>query len=219
MRLYLIAPLVGLLATACASAQAKGSSDKPSLGVPPPPPHVVELPAEPLEPVGEITSAPTGTSPSASRSSRPAAPKPQPGEAKPEAKGDNPPTAPPPTTPEPAPALPPPPSPQLRTPQTADTSAAEKTVRTTIDRAKNTLSTVDFGPLSNERKKAYNDAKLFLQQAEDALKEGNIVFAQAVATKAETLAHELAGRWPLGSRPVALALGPTTAAAKPRLGF
>jgi len=48
--------------------------------------------------------------------------------------------------------------------------------------------------LSNERKKAYKDAQLFLQQAEDALKDGNIVLAQAVATKAETLARELAGR-------------------------
>jgi hypothetical protein len=35
---------------------------------------------------------------------------------------------------------------------------------------------------------------LFLQQAEDALKDGNIVFAQAVATKAEKLARELASR-------------------------
>ena len=52
----------------------------------------------------------------------------------------------------------------------------------------------NFGPLSNERKKAYNDAKLFLQQAEEALKQGNFAFAQGVATKAETLARELAGR-------------------------
>jgi hypothetical protein len=48
--------------------------------------------------------------------------------------------------------------------------------------------------LSDVRKKAYNDAKLLLQQAEDALKEGNLAFAQGVASKAETLAKELAGR-------------------------
>src|SRR5262249_37029452 len=113
-------------------------------------------------------------------------------EGKPEPKADTPATPP---NPEPAPPLPPPaPTPQLKTPQTSDTSGAAKTVRTTIDRARNTLNTVNFGPLSNERKKAYKDAQLFLQQAEDALKEGNIVFAQAVATKAETLARELAGR-------------------------
>ena len=48
--------------------------------------------------------------------------------------------------------------------------------------------------LSDERKKAYNDAKMFLDQAESALKQGNYVFAQGVAAKGETLAHDLAGR-------------------------
>jgi len=97
----------------------------------------------------------------------------------------------PPVEPPPAPVAP---AAQLRTPQTADTDGAAKAVQATLDRARNTLATVNFGPLSNERKKAYNDAKLFMQQAEDALKQGNFVFAQGVATKAETLAKELAGR-------------------------
>lgn len=177
---------------ACASAQAKGSADKPALDVPPPPPHVVELPAQPLEPVGEIPN-PGATATGAPRAPRPAPPKPE--QAKPaEIKPDNPPgqaTAPA-ETPPPAPSSPAP-APQLRTPQTADTTAAARKVRATIDSAKSSLATVNYGPLSNDRKKAYNDAKLFIQQAEDALKEGNIVFAQAVATKAETLARELAG--------------------------
>jgi outer membrane biosynthesis protein TonB len=190
----LIVPLVGLLATACASAQAKGSNDKPALNVPPPPPHAIELPAEPLEPVGEVPGNAPGTVPAPPRTGRPPAAKP-PGDAKPETKPETPKSDTPATTPEPAPALPPAASaPQLRTPQTADTSAAAKTVRTQIDRVKSLLATVNYGPLSNERKKAYDNAKLFMQQSEDALKEGNIVFAQAVAGKAETLAHELAGR-------------------------
>jgi hypothetical protein len=83
---------------------------------------------------------------------------------------------------------------QLRTPQTADTSGAAKNVQATIDSARGILNTVNYGPLSNERKKAYNDVKLFLQQAEDALKQANFAFAQGVARKAETLAKELAGR-------------------------
>jgi hypothetical protein len=91
-------------------------------------------------------------------------------------------------------APPPTPPAQLRTPQTADTSGAEKAVRTTIDTARGILNTVNFGPLSDVRKQAYNDVKLFLQQAEDALKQGNLVLAQKVANKAETLAKELAGR-------------------------
>ena len=56
------------------------------------------------------------------------------------------------------------------------------------------MSSVNYGPLSNERKKAYDDAKRFIQQAEEALKQGNLAFAQGVATKAETLARELSGR-------------------------
>jgi len=172
----------------CVSAQAK--SDRLPLDVPPPPAHVVELPAEPLEPVGEIPS-PSATNPGASRAPRPAAAKPP--EAKPE-KPDNPAAQSATPAETPAPALPPPaPAPQLRTPQTADTSAAAK-VRATIDHARNSIGTVNFGPLSNERKKAYNDVKQYCQEAEDALKEGNIVYAQAVAAKAEKLAVELAGR-------------------------
>jgi phage shock protein A len=89
---------------------------------------------------------------------------------------------------------PPTPPAELRTPQTADTSNALKAVRTTIDTARGLLNGVNFGALSTERKKAYNDAKLLMQQAEDALKEGNLGIAQGVANKAETLARELAGR-------------------------
>ena len=194
MRRYLILPLVGLLATACASAQAKGPSEKPALNVPPPPQHEIELPAEPLEPVGEVPGTIPGIEPAPARTGRPPASRPQPGDAKPEKT--EPKTDTPAAGPARARATSPPPagSPQLRTPQTADTSTAAKSVRTTIDRARNTLQTVNLGIQSNERKKAYHDAELFLQQAEDALKEGNIVFAQAVATKAETLAKELAGR-------------------------
>jgi hypothetical protein len=95
---------------------------------------------------------------------------------------------------EPAPPPPPVPSAQLRTPETADTSAAAKAVRATIDTARGTLNGVNYALLSNVRKKAYNDAKLLLQQAEDAVKEGNLAFAQGLASKAETLAKELAGR-------------------------
>ena len=67
-------------------------------------------------------------------------------------------------------------------------------MRTTIDTARGVLKGVNFGPLSNVRKKAYNDAKLLLEQADDALKEGNMAYAQGLATKGETLARELAGR-------------------------
>lgn len=188
LRLLLCLGVALLPLAGCASMEARPNvGDRPALIVPLPPAHVIEAAPEPEpepEPVSELPPAP----PPVSRTSRPASSRP---------------AAPPPTDPKPVeqppvepPVAAPPVTPpaQLRTPQTADTSAAARTARTTIQNATTILNGVNYGPLSNERKKAYDQAKLFLKQAEDALKEGNLVFAQAVANKAETLAKELAGR-------------------------
>jgi len=190
-RILRIALLVALapLAGACATASAKAKpADVPALNVPPPPPRVIEpapTPESEPEPVGDLPASPPSTAP-AKPARREPAPKQPVGEVKPEKPAEPPPA-------EPPPAAVQQPVPQLRTPETADTSEAAKTVRTTIDRARATLGAVNFSTLSNERKKAYNDAKMFLEQAETALKQGNYGFAQGVATKAETLARELAG--------------------------
>ncbi len=193
-KLLLAVPMLGalLLASGCAvPLKAKAPIERPPLDVPPPPPRVIE-PApvmdSPPEPVPDLPPAPAPTRPN----NRPAQPKPttpSAPESKPEPKPDQ-------TVTDNAPAAPTPPAsvPQLRTPQTADGSEADKNVRATLERAKSILNTVNFNPLSNERKKAYNDAKAFIQQAEEALKQSNYVFAQGMATKAETLAHELSGR-------------------------
>jgi hypothetical protein len=182
----LVLPLIAVVAAGCASAQAKGKAEeRPALMVPAPPPRIVE-PAEVIpEPVAELPPVSSGAPPRSTP--RPASPRPGASEAKPDPKAvaDTKPAEPP--TPEPAV---PPPAPPRPTP---DPNAA-KAVRTTIDTARGILNGVNFGNLSNVRKKAHNDAKLLLQQAEDALKEGNLAFAQGVANKAETLAKELAGR-------------------------
>jgi hypothetical protein len=162
------------------------------MNVPPPPPRIIEpSPEPPPEPVNDLPS-PTASSsnPGAVRPPRPAAPKP-------EAKTDPPAELPKPEAPKPQevkPDTPADPATQLRTPQTADTSGAARNVHATVERANTMLGIVDYGPLSNNRKKAYNDAKRFIRQAEDALKRGNFAFAQGVATKAETLARELSGK-------------------------
>jgi outer membrane biosynthesis protein TonB len=178
-----VLPLAG-----CASMEAKASlGDRPALMVPLAPAHVIEAAPEPEpepEPVSELPPTPPPPSRTARPTPRPAAP--QPADPKPV---EQPPTEPPVAAPPPAT-----PPAQLRTPQTADTSSAAKAARTTIENAKSILNGVNYGPLSNERKKAYDQVKLFLTQAEEALKEGNLVFAQANANKAETLAKELAGR-------------------------
>ena len=185
-RLLLLSVL--LPAVGCASS---GKTDRPPLVVPTPPARVIEPLQEPLpEPVVEIpssASAPTATAPPPRTNTRPPAsreapPKPA-AETKPaEVTGE----AAPPT---PAPITPPP---QLRTAES--TEAAEKNIRASVDRARQLLNGVDYRRLNNELRKAYNDSKKFAEQAEDALKKGNVALAQAVATKAETLAKELSAR-------------------------
>jgi hypothetical protein len=189
---WTLAPLVALAAIVGACASAPPKADQPGLVIPPPPPHVVPINSEPIvEPVGDIPGPPSpGGAPATrntGRGTREPVPKPQVSENKPETKPDAVPT------PEPAAAPPAPvtPPPQLRT---AESSGAEGSVRAAIDRTRQLLATVDYRQLSNIRKKAYDDAKKFADQADDALKQGNVVFAQGVAGKAETLAKELAGR-------------------------
>jgi hypothetical protein len=188
-KLLVIVPAFALLAAGCASLSAKAPAERPALVVPAPPPRVIEPAVElPPEPVDDLPP-PAGTPPPVSppRSGRP--------REAPRTAAEKPPDPKPVEAPPAVEPPPPPPAAQLRTPQTADTSGAAKTVRTTIDTAQGLLNTVNYQTISNERKKAYNDAKKLLEQAEEALKKSDLVFAQGVATKAETLAKELAGRY------------------------
>jgi hypothetical protein len=184
--------LVPLL-SGCASLSAKSKApDLPSMNVPPPPPRVIEPTPEPLpEPVAELPTAPSSSS-----APRPRPPTPRPAAPAPDVKPDPKPQETPPASQDPAPVPQPPvqPNAQLRTPQTADTSSAEKNVRATLDRAKALLGNIDYRLLTSERKKAYDDSQRFIKESEEKLKEGNFVFADAVAVKAERLAKELAGK-------------------------
>ncbi len=188
MKILLLLALVLPLA-ACASASAKSPSDRPALEVPSPPPRVIE-PAAPIEaqpePVADLPSA-TPTAP--------AKPRPQPREGgtretvKPEPKPEVP------AEPSQGPPVPPtPPESQLRTPGTADGAEAARQVREILDRARSALGTINYQTLTDERRKAYNESKDFMQGAEDALKKQNYVFARSLADKAEKLARELQGR-------------------------
>jgi len=144
---------------------------------------------EPMpEPVADLPPAPPANHP-ARPQSRENREQPKTSDTKPPAEA---PPAQQPEVQQPAPV--PQPPPQLRTPATANDTEAENAIRGAIDRGRNLLNSVNFAALSNERKKAYNDAKMLLDQAESALKQGNYMFAQGVASKGETLAHDLAGR-------------------------
>jgi len=196
MRKLLIAtPLVVLipLLGGCASASATGrAADQPGLVIPPPPPHVVPITTEPvLEPVGEIPTPTTAGTPSAraNRGTRDPQPRPSGTDSRTEPKPGETTATPPPVAEPPPPPAPTVPPPQLRP---VESAGSEGAVRSSIDRARQILATVDYRKLPALRRKAYDDAKKFADQADEALKQGNVVFALGVAGKAETLAKELA---------------------------
>jgi len=67
-------------------------------------------------------------------------------------------------------------------------------VRDTLTRAARDLGRVDYGRLGTDARAQYDQSKRFTQQAEQALKDRNFVFAATLADKAAALAAELVGR-------------------------
>jgi len=180
--------LLGPLAAACASAQAKAPADRPALEMPPVPPRVIDPPiaeSAPPEPVGELPTAPPPAPPPRPRNP-PAArevakPDPKAAEAPPQAEQA--------TTVAPAPPLP-----QLRTPGTPEGPEAVRQVRAVIDRARNMLKTIDYRQLPGASQAEYNSATVSLTQSEEALKSGKVDIALNHAEKAERIAKELKAR-------------------------
>lgn len=180
MRTVRVAPLLLLTAslTACAAkAQVRTEVEVPLLEPPPPPPRVVaEYPPDP-EPV-PVTPPAEPPAPV-----RPPVRPPRP-EQKPE---------PAPATPEPAEnaARPAPPSLTL-TPTPGSESQTVAAIRDLLGRATRDLSHVNAGSLNADGRAQYDTARRFIQQAEEALKARNIVFAGKLADKAATMAAVLA---------------------------
>jgi hypothetical protein len=174
------------LSSACATTRAQTQEPRPPLEVPQVPPRVVEAVLPPqspqLEPVAELPTTPT----SPPVRPRPATREPAQREAKPEAKPE---PVPEPTTS--AATQPTSPVPPLRTPRTADGAQAERQIRDIISRANSLLARVDYRKLSADRRKAYDQAKQFIETAEAAIRDSKFEFGLEVADKAETLAKEL----------------------------
>ena len=165
---------LALAASACVSAQAKSESGGPALVPPPPPPHTVvplEVEAERAEPPPPEPS-PVIVKPAA----RPTAPRTEKPAEKPEAAAP----------PQPPPVAAPP----LQT--TSNVAELESSVRAKMIQASRDLDRTDYRTLSAERRAQYDTAKRFVQQADDALKVKNLVFAAQLADKAATLAAALA---------------------------
>jgi hypothetical protein len=179
MRRSRIAALVVLTASlgACAAkAQVRSEVDVPLLDPPPPPPRVVAVYAPDPEPL-PLTPAVEAAAPV-----RPA-PRPQRPELKPE----------PAATPEPAEAVVRPASqPSLTmTPSPGSEAQTVTAIRDLLGRASRNLSRVNAGSLNSDGRAQYDAARRFLEQAEDALKVRNIVFASKLADKAATMAAVL----------------------------
>lgn len=180
---------VGIFAAAaagCAKAQASAPAGPP-LDVPEPPARVLAPVEEPV-----TASAPTPeTPPPAPVAAAPKTPpRPPARRAEPEK-----PETPPPAPTAPAPAVTPPADPprELRASPSGD-AAAEREARDKLSRASRDLNRVDYGKLNADTRAQYDQSKRFMEQAQQALKDRNFVFASTLADKAAALAAGLAPR-------------------------
>ncbi len=170
--------LLTVTLSACAAkAQVRTEAEMPLLDPPPPPPRVVAIYAPQPEPL-PITPALEPATPvrPPARAARP--------EQKPEAVT---------TSPEPVEAAARPPSgPSLTmTPSPGSEAQTVTAIRDLLGRAARDLSRVTAASLNSDGRAQYDQASRFIQQAEDALKNRNIVFAGKLADKAATMAAVL----------------------------
>jgi len=185
--------LVTVLASACATAQAKTAApEAPTLDMPSPPPRTVETvesepppPASlPDEPVRHLPP-PTTTRRAPQRSD---ANRPEPARSEPP-----PPVTPPADAPKPAVDPPKPPATLQTTPAEVE-GKEEQQIRGLLGRATSDLSRIDYQRLNTDGRTQYDTAKRFVTQAEDALRKKNLIVARSLADKAAALAAQLAGK-------------------------
>jgi hypothetical protein len=174
------------VASGCRHPQAKATPEMPPLEMPPPPPRDVQPnEVEAPQPVG-LPTEPARNAPVRTRPSPPAraeAPKVEP--PKPEA----PPVEPPKPVDEPVK----PPTTLQTTPATAE-GEVERGIRSSLQRANSDLNRIDYRALNVDARTQYDQAKRFVQQADEAIRTKNLVLAKAIADKAATIAAQLAGR-------------------------
>lgn len=191
MKIFLALVLVvgGAIAAGCTKAQAKVVPEPPALEVPMPPPRNVEATEQP-EPPPPVVPPEEPAAPAT-----PPRPRPVPANAQRPESRPEPPRTETPTSPEPLR-----PADETRAPDTLQTTPAvrqaqvERTIRDTLTSASSNLNKVDYRALNADARTQYDQAKRFISQAQDALREKNLVFAANLAEKANTLASQLSGR-------------------------
>jgi hypothetical protein len=176
-----------LAVSGCAKARAETPPDGPPLAMPLPPPRVLVPAEEPLVAGPVVPEVPVATAPSAPV--RPPIRRPAPVADNEPRETASPAVA---ETP-PVPAGPAEPARELRAAPAAADAAAERQVRDLLARASRALGRTDYRKLNAEGRVQYDQSKRFSEQAEQALKERNFVFAATLADKAATLADALVG--------------------------
>ena len=177
MRVALIVLLTASLGACAVKAQVRSEAPVPLLDPPAPPPRVVAVYEPEPEPIAIAPAAEPATP------VRPPVRPPRP-EQKPE---------PPATTPEPVENVArPAPGPSLTlTPTPGSEAQTAAAIRDLLLRATRDLSRVNVASLSSDGRAQYDTARRFIQQADEALKSSNIVFAGKLADKAVTMAAVL----------------------------
>jgi len=87
-----------------------------------------------------------------------------------------------------------PPASTLQTKPASEEGDVERAIRLTLARATNDLNRVDYRTLNAEARTQYDQAKLFIRQSEDLLRQKNLLLGKTQADKASVLAAQLAGR-------------------------
>lgn len=175
--------ILGGIGLALAGAGAAACSHPPPpivpLAVPLAPPRVI-VPEPYVPPESPVVTAPPVTS--TPTTPRREAPPPHPSEKPP--------------TPPPTSAAPPPPAPETTTTgpvlqTTPDAGGSEKQILDTISLAKRDLNRVDPKTLGADALAQYNQARRFVDRAQDALTNKNYVYARELADKAAAVARQL----------------------------
>jgi len=179
-------------ASGCARAQAaRTTPDGPPLDMPAPPPRDVETTSIEAPPPAPATPPPPQEPPRATAPPARTRPAPTREAARPEPPKVEPPE--PAKTPAPANEEPKPSS-TLQTKPAGEEGDVEKAIRTTLKNATSDLGRVNYRTLNADARTQYDSAKGFIRQAEEALRQKNLVFAKTVADKAASIAAQLGGR-------------------------
>jgi hypothetical protein len=175
--------LLAATAAGCAKVHARTEPEMPVLTPPPPPPRIIE-PYEddvtpPPPPERDNASLDTAPEPPPARPPAPRVDvpaKPEAPRTEPEPEPERPATSPPTLTLKPAPGT---------------ESKTEGSIRALLSSASRDLSRVNYTSLNSDGRAQYDTARRFMQQAEEAMKAGNLVFAGKLADKSATMASVL----------------------------